>query len=54
MKCNSCTKGYNGRNGNGYQPCGCGKTTPTGSPPKNPDGKGSVLSLVLKGLKRFL
>lgn len=24
-KCNSCKKGYNGTNGNGYQPCGCKK-----------------------------
>lgn len=23
--CNSCTKGYDGTNGNGYQPCGCNK-----------------------------
>lgn len=23
MKCNSCMKGYNGTNGNGYQPCSC-------------------------------
>lgn len=23
LKCNSCMRGYNGRNGNGYQPCGC-------------------------------
>lgn len=23
MKCNSCTDGLNGKNGNGYQPCGC-------------------------------
>ena len=22
-KCESCRKGYNGRNGNGYMPCGC-------------------------------
>ena len=22
-KCESCSKGYNGRNGNGYMPCGC-------------------------------
>lgn len=21
--CNSCQKGFNGKNGNGYQPCGC-------------------------------
>jgi len=25
MKCNSCVKGYDGTNGNGYQPCGCDK-----------------------------
>lgn len=25
MKCESCAKGYNGRNGNGYQPCACNK-----------------------------
>lgn len=25
MKCVSCRKGYNGQNGNGYQPCGCDK-----------------------------
>lgn len=24
-KCESCRKGYNGRNGNGYMPCGCDK-----------------------------
>jgi len=23
MECNSCKKGFNGRNGNGYQPCSC-------------------------------
>jgi len=22
-KCNSCENGFNGKNGNGYQPCGC-------------------------------
>ncbi len=22
-KCNSCRNGYDGTNGNGYQPCGC-------------------------------
>ena len=22
-KCSSCINGYNGTNGNGYQPCGC-------------------------------
>jgi hypothetical protein len=22
-KCEGCVKGYNGRGGNGYQPCGC-------------------------------
>lgn len=27
-KCNSCTNGYNGKNGSGYQPCGCPKHTP--------------------------
>lgn len=30
MKCNSCINGYNGRNGNGYQPCCCSE------PPKIP------------------
>ena len=25
IKCESCRKGYNGRNGNGYMPCGCDK-----------------------------
>lgn len=34
--CNSCTKRYDGTNGNGYQPCGCKKTSnittePTGA-----------------------
>ena len=24
-KCRSCVKGFDGTNGNGYQPCGCGK-----------------------------
>lgn len=24
-KCESCRNGYNGRNGNGYMPCGCNK-----------------------------
>ena len=23
QKCNSCFKGFDGRNGNGYQPCSC-------------------------------
>lgn len=23
VKCPSCREGYNGRDGNGYQPCGC-------------------------------
>lgn len=23
--CSSCANGYNGKNGNGYQPCGCHK-----------------------------
>lgn len=23
-KCDSCTNGFDGANGNGYQPCGCG------------------------------
>ena len=23
QKCNSCFKGFDGRNGNGYQPCNC-------------------------------
>jgi hypothetical protein len=31
-KCESCKKGYNGRNGNGYQPCGC-KPIGEGTPP---------------------
>lgn len=22
-RCQSCKRGYNGTNGNGYQPCGC-------------------------------
>ncbi len=25
-KCDSCRRGFNGRNGNGYSPCGCKKT----------------------------
>ena len=25
LKCNSCKNGYDGKNGNGYQPCGCKK-----------------------------
>ena len=25
MKCESCLKGYDGTNGNGYQPCSCEK-----------------------------
>ena len=25
IKCESCRKGYNGRNGNGYMPCSCDK-----------------------------
>ncbi len=24
-KCESCRRGFNGRNGNGYSPCNCGK-----------------------------
>ncbi|MEX5426463.1 hypothetical protein [Acinetobacter radioresistens] len=24
-KCESCRKGFNGQNGNGYMPCGCTK-----------------------------
>ena len=24
-KCESCRKGFNGQNGNGYMPCGCKK-----------------------------
>lgn len=24
-QCESCRKGYNGRNGNGYQPCSCSR-----------------------------
>ncbi len=24
-KCESCKRGYDGRNGNGYSPCGCQK-----------------------------
>ena len=31
-KCESCRRGFDGRNGNGYSPCGCGKH----SPPKAP------------------
>lgn len=25
QKCESCRRGFNGRNSNGYMPCGCGK-----------------------------
>jgi len=31
-RCESCKKGYNGRYGNGYQPCGC-KPTGERTPP---------------------
>lgn len=31
-KCNSCTIGYDGRNGNGYQPCNCRPKPPPGPP----------------------
>ena len=34
-KCESCRKGYNGTNGNGYMPCGC-KPKSNGKPPKKP------------------
>jgi hypothetical protein len=30
--CESCEKGFNGRNGNGYQPCGCKPTKPSEQP----------------------
>lgn len=33
-KCNSCTKGYNGSNGNGYQPCSCRPKPPPPPPPR--------------------
>ncbi len=44
-KCNSCEKGYNGRNGNGYQPCGCRPPEP---PPcrEVPDSGGPALWLL--------
>lgn len=32
--CSSCKKGFNGKNGNGYQPCGRKRTPP--SPPVPP------------------
>lgn len=34
MKCKSCAKGYNGRNGNGYQPCDCLPSKLNTPPPK--------------------
>ena len=30
--CESCKKGFNGRNGNGYQPCGCKPPKPSEQP----------------------
>ena len=38
-KCESCRKGYNGTNGNGYMPCGC-KPKSNGKPPKEPKFEG--------------
>ena len=35
-KCESCIKGYNGTNGNGYQPCSCNKSESKAKPPKKP------------------
>jgi len=31
-KCNSCTNGFDGTNGNGYQPCGCNDGKPSNPP----------------------
>lgn len=41
-KCESCRKGYNGTNGNGYMPCGC-KPKSNGKPPKKPKFEGCDL-----------
>ncbi|NNH01629.1 hypothetical protein [Acinetobacter sp. ANC 5414] len=30
-KCESCRRGFNGRNGNGYSPCGCKKVAVIGA-----------------------
>lgn len=30
-RCESCRRGFNGRNGNGYQPCGCPRKDKEGS-----------------------
>ncbi|WP_349929459.1 hypothetical protein ABJ384_05835 [Acinetobacter sp. A1-4-2] len=30
-KCESCRRGFNGRNGNGYSPCGCNKVAVIGA-----------------------
>jgi hypothetical protein len=39
-KCESCINGYNGANGNGYQPCGCSKPENKAQPPKKPKFEG--------------
>ena len=46
-KCHSCENGFNGRNGNGYMPCGCNKEAKpefVAPPPLVPIGHPKVVS----------
>lgn len=48
MKCSSCKNGFNGRNGNGYQPCSCKPNN--NQPTLTIDNGGEVLTETLDGV----